>query len=532
MARVEPRVIAAKTFFVAPLVLAWLPLCHAAGKAGAPAATSGRVDSAPSATVAAAGRTLYVSTEGSDTTGDGSRGRPFRTVAGALSSALAGDEIVLRGAPSVADNRYREQVRIQLPGLTLRGEDGEHAVLECPTDVESVSACVRLDVDSDGAHVRNLEIIGGYYYGIKLETRWDWGDPDDRTGASRILIEDVVIHDTGRDAVKITPGCDDVTLRRVEIYNSGVRDGSNAEGIDNVNGDRMVVQDSYIHDTATTGIYFKGGATDVVVERNCIERTGAAGILVGFDTSPEYFDLTANPDYYESVRGIVRNNLVRHTAYAGIGLYAARDALVLNNTLIDTGLTAHAPIYFGISYQDWEPGAGRPPSLNPRIFNNLVFQSSGMPRDCVYIRYSQDLDGLSALSGMPSMDHNLFFHADTCTFTDRRPDSLLLAGTFAQWQTHASADAHSLTSSPELHADGSLLPHSPAVDAGNTTVVDMPTDRRGNARVADGDGDGAAVVDIGAHELQPGTTRRVPRRLLKRADNPGHPGLGEHPGTR
>ena len=39
-----------------------------------------------------------------------------------------------------------------------------------------------------------------------------------------------------------------VVIRNNELFNSGVRDSSNAEGIDNVNGDRMVVQDNHIHD--------------------------------------------------------------------------------------------------------------------------------------------------------------------------------------------------------------------------------------------------------------------------------------------
>ncbi len=456
----------------------------------------------------ALGHTLYVSTEGNDTTGDGSRARPFRTVARALTSAVSGDEIVLRGAPAVADNRYHESVRIELPNITLRSETGERAILECPVNIEDITECVRLDVDSDGAHLQNLEIIGGHYYGIKLETRWDWGDPNDRTGASNILIEDAVIHDTGRDAVKITPGCDDVTLRRVEIHHTGVRDNSNAEGIDNVNGDRMIVQDSYIHDIATNGIYFKGGVIDGIIERNRIERIGEAGILIGFDTSPEYFDLTVNPDYYESIRGIVRNNLVRDTAYAGIGLYAAKDAQVLNNTLIDTAQTGHSPIYFGVAYQDWEPDAGRPPSLNPLIHNNLVLQSDGLPTNCVFIRYSDDLGGLSALSGMPTMDYNLYFHANTCTFTDQRPGSTLEAGTFIQWKAHISGDAHSLATNPELATDGSLLVGSPAIDAGNNAVVTSPTDLRGNPRIVDGDEDGTSVVDMGAYEFW------LPRKIV------------------
>src|SRR5688572_3226060 len=121
-----------------------------------------------------------------------------------------------------------------------------------------------------------------------------------------------------------------VTIRRCEIFNSGRLyppgtpfDNKNAEGIDNVSSDFTLVQDCYVHDIATTGVYFKGGATDCIVERTRVERCGQAGILLGFDTSPEFFDTDANPRYFESIRCIARNCIVEDTNYAGIGLYAA-----------------------------------------------------------------------------------------------------------------------------------------------------------------------------------------------------------------
>ncbi len=448
----------------------------------------------PGAVALPQGASIFVSTAGSDSSGDGSIGNPFRTINHALTIAVAGDEIVLRGAPALTNNVYAESIRIERPNITIRSHTNEWAIIQCPINDESIGQCVRFDVDSDGSRLQRVEVVGGYYYGIKLETKWDWGDPNDRSGALNILLEDIKVHDTGRDAIKITPGCDDTTIRRAEIFNSGVRDNSNAEGIDNVNGDRMIVQDSYVHDIATNGIYFKGGSTDSVVERTRIERVGGAGVLVGFDTSPEFFDLTVNPAYYESIRGVVRNNIIRDAQGSGIGLYAAQDAQILNNTIIDTAKTYHSAIYFGISYQDWDPQAGRPPSVNPIIRNNIVHQSSGLPRDCVFIRYSNDLGGLSALSGMPDMDYNLYYHAGgSCLFTDQRPTSPLDHGTFSQWQAHIGGESHSLTSAPQLTGDGHLSAGSPAIDAGICTGA--PTD--------DFDGDvrpQGGACDIGADE--------------------------------
>jgi hypothetical protein len=273
-------------------------------------------------------RVLFVSTAGNDGSGDGSWEQPFRTIHHALSLAQSGDEVVLRGAPGVADNTYPEAIRIQQPNLTLRSHNGEWAVIRCPTADENVATCVLFDVDSDGSRLQRLEVIGGYYYGIKLETKWDWGDPNDRSGAQNVVLENLKVHDTGNAAIKVTPGCDGLIARRVELYNTGRIFPNSAEGIDNVNGDRMLVQDSYIHDTSDTGIYCKGGAIDCLVERTLIAHTGGAGILLGFDTSPEFFDLAENPEFYENIRGIARNNIIVDTQGAGIGLFAAKDAQV------------------------------------------------------------------------------------------------------------------------------------------------------------------------------------------------------------
>jgi hypothetical protein len=442
----------------------------------------------------------FVSTTGSDGSGNGSIGAPFRTLAHVLNPGNAiveaGDTVTLRGPEG--NNVYEEcDVRLRVP-LTLRSHPGEWAHIYCDIANEN-TVTVQIDPGASGSTLSRLELSGGFFYALFLQTWWDSGGNPDGTGASDITVEDCVIHDSGRDAIKITPKSEDVTIRRCEIYNSGriyppgtPVSSMNAEGIDNVNGSRMRVEDSYVHDIATNGVYFKGGAADVIVQRNRIERTGNGGIMVGFDTSPEFFDLTLNPDYYEAVRGVVRNNIIRDTGLAGIGLYAAQDALIANNTLINTAINGHAGIYFGITFQDWDPEAGRPASVNPRIVNNIVLQDEG---DCAGIRWADEIEpgGLFALVGDPGTDWNWFHSsAGPCNFVDRRPGSSIVSGgSFTQWQAEQGTDANSREAALTLSPDGHLPAASPAIDQG-LALVEVTDDFDRQPR--------DAAFDVGADE--------------------------------
>jgi hypothetical protein len=393
---------------------------------------------------------VYVSPSGNDDTADGSIGAPYKSINTALAAAEPGDTVILRGGT------YREgiNVRIRQPNITLKSKNGEWAVIDLTDNYEE--AAVYFDVDSSGGKLQCVEVKGGFY-AFATETRWDWGEAS-RAGASNIVIEDSKLHSSSRDVIKIKPNSDNITIRYNEIYNSGVTEtfgDCNAEGIDNVNGDGMKVQNNYIHDICSNAVYAKGGAADALIENNRIERAGSAGILVGFDTSPEFFDLTVNPNYFENIRGTVRNNLIVNTGLSGIGLYAAKDAQVYNNTLVNVANgDYHSAIYFGITFQDWEDYAGRPANVNPTIYNNIVSQPSGITRPMVEIRYSNELGGLSALDGMPTMSNNCYYIAgQSARFSDRRPGSTLEDAGLTAWQAHIGGDSGSLEVDPGLGSD-------------------------------------------------------------------------------
>jgi len=397
-----------------------------------------------SATIPANAR--YVSTAGNDSTANGSITNPYRTVLAAVNAAEDGDTIVLR------DGTYVEpsEIRIHVPNVTIMSYPGEWAIIDRSSDQDN--AGVYFYVESDGGSLKCVEVKGGFY-AVSTETMWDWGEAN-RMGASNILIENTKLHDSFRDVIKIKPQSDDITIRHNEIYNSsqGQMSGDcNAEGIDNVNGDRTIVTYNHIHNTCSTGVYLKGGATDGVIEHNLIENTGGAGIILGFDTSPEFFDLASNPNYYENIRGIARYNLIKNTGWAGVALYASKDAQVYNNTIVDTSSIYHSPIYFGVTFQDWEPEAGRPANINPNIHNNIVVQNSITHASLVGIRFANELGGLSALSGNPTMDNNCYYQSGaSASFEDGRSD---WTGGFTDWQSHIGGEAGSLETNPQLDSN-------------------------------------------------------------------------------
>jgi len=417
---------------------------------------------------------IYVSPNGNDNSANGSKEAPYKSINTALAAAQPGATIILRGGTY----QERRDVRVTKSNITIKSAKGEWAVIDLTTDNQQSNqrSAVMFYAENEITHgivtdckLQSVEVKGGFY-AVCCDTKWEWGQAD-RSGASNIIIEDCILHDSEDDVVKVKPGCANITIRYCEIYNSGrtfinrsdFNTGeNNSEGIDNVNGDKMHVHNNYIHDICSTGIYAKGGATDVIIENNIVERANAGGIMLGFDTSPQYFDTSKNPQYYENIRGIVRNNLIIDAGWEGIGLYASKDAQVYNNTIVNAVsgvLKYHSPIYFGIATQDWNNPAGCPPNTSPNIHHNIISQPSTYNNRMIDIRYvkagdvypSRDIPGLD---GKPTMHDNCYYVAGkSVTFTDNRPGSTLNSAGLAAWKTHIDGDNGSIEVNPSLNAD-------------------------------------------------------------------------------
>lgn len=437
-------------------------------------------------------RNIVVSTTGSDSTADGSESAPYRTLLAAAAAASSGDTIQLKAG--LYDN---ETVTIRSPNITITTHPtdvaaGRKAHLRADDQDTNKGFVMRFDFDSHGGWIHDLEISGGGYYAIKTESNWNWGVLP-RRGASNLLIEDSWIHDTGRDGIKLTPGSDYTTVRNSKIYNTGVRDASNADGIDNVNGDHMVVVDNHFHDIATSGLYPKGGASHALVERNLIERCGAFGIAVGFYTSGEWFDTTVNPEFYENIDGIARNNVVVDIAYSGIGIYGALRPKVYNNTIINAGRLGRAGISIAPGTVYNRTDVYYPPVKDGQVYNNVVITNNSSP--VVEVR---EVDGYYAIAGTFRMDNN-HYHQTTGLGVKFDDDTKLgwLGGDLAQWQAALKLDANSKAGDPLLSSTYKPLIGSPLIDSG-MLISENPSDFEGSKR--------GGVHDIGAYESGSGSS--------------------------
>ncbi|WP_428654980.1 right-handed parallel beta-helix repeat-containing protein [Runella sp.] len=444
---------------------------------------------------------VYVSPNGSDAN-DGSEGKPLKTIQKAADAAdpVKGLEIILRGGTYES-----KEISFRTSNISIHSYPGEWAILKAVTTIEDITSCLWFrEPTTENITIENLEIIGGYYYGIKFESNWDDDRNvpfDKRRGVRHIKVKNCKIHDTGRDCIKITPGCQNIEILNCEIYRSGVgpanKEAQNAEGIDNVNGSNMTVRNCYFHDIATNALYAKGGARDCIFEQNLIMNCGEGGLVAGYlDTDAEWFNTASNPNYYESINIIIRNNIVINTKWEGVGLYAALNAQVYNNTLINVAQEGSAALLIARGETYGTPkGDVYPKSKDLKISNNIFVQTASAKGYMARLRW--------AAEGNIDISNNFYYKPGTLTFRiDKNDDDYNEFDGFTNWKTQSKFDASSTNADPKLDAQYHLTSSSPCIGAGKALGSLVENDYDGGAR--------GAKVDIGADQANNGAALTVP----------------------
>ncbi|HWE97968.1 MAG TPA: right-handed parallel beta-helix repeat-containing protein [Tepidisphaeraceae bacterium] len=419
--------------------------------------------------------TIYVSPAGDDANA-GSAQQPVATPAQAVSLAAPGDTILLHGG------RYAIMhfLWINKAGVSVGSFPKETAVLAgSSSDEEGLPFVVC--VAADKVALVNLEIVGGAHYGVKVDAV---GDSNATTG---VQIRGCRIRDTGTDCIK-TVNADHLLIEDCDIGPSGVRDPSNAEGIDSVGSLGVTIRRCHVHDTTTNGLYLKGGAKDGVVECCRVERTGKfGGILLGQDTDEQFM---RDGSKYEAVHCVARNNIVAGTGAAGLGTYSGDDIRFENNTLVDVARESQAGLWV-VTNSRGTPSRGV-------VFKNNIVTTSGT-RPVVFVK---------DLAGRLDCDCNLYFTTHgACRFSVETGDSGKTGEySFAQWTAQTRADARSQNADPMLDPAGPYVPRagSPAIGRGEA-IPEVKVDFSGHPRPA------GVAPDIGAQQHSDPARAQVPR---------------------
>lgn len=303
----------------------------------------------------AIGRTIYLS-PGGRATGTGNLTDPISDVSLAFQSVVqANDEVVFRGGTY----NLTVPVNVNKPGLWLSNYAGEAPVLSAPYENDAVMPSL-LVITASQVTIAGLGIRGGSYYSVKIDLDAAGQPTED------VTLRNCRVGYSGRDCIK-TFDADKLLVENCDIGPSGVRDPSNAEGIDSIGSHGVTVRSCNVHDTATTGIYFKGGATDGLVEGCKVTNAGAHGVLLGQSTDLEFMRDNAT---FEAQRCTARGNTITNAYASGLGTYSGANILFENNSLINVGSGTGSGFYVSIN--------GRSiPASNVTFRNNTVEMWSG-----------------------------------------------------------------------------------------------------------------------------------------------------------
>ncbi|HEX6928944.1 MAG TPA: right-handed parallel beta-helix repeat-containing protein, partial [Gammaproteobacteria bacterium] len=332
----------------------------------------------------------YVATGGDDDNA-GTEAAPFATIQYAIDQASAGDTVIVRAGTY---DQGDDPLTIWRENLTLKALAGERPLIRA--SVENAFAAVYFEEDNcDGSRIEGFEIEGGRN-GVQVGSSWNHNvssSPEDQYTCDDIVIHGNAIHGAAREGIKLPAGVRNIVITNNEIFDTGVAGATNAECIDAVGVIGLHVAGNYLHHCASNGVYAKGGSVDAVIENNLImnvsqNTTHGAGIYLGFTTTDyQAFDLVNNPDTFENIDGIARNNIVINALGAGISVQSTQNARVYNNTLINVAQDAQAgirlaagqlcssePLSDDCAEEDFDITQT---NVSPAIFNNIVISGGG-----------------------------------------------------------------------------------------------------------------------------------------------------------
>lgn len=381
-------------------------------------------------------REIFVSPQGDDADGNGTRAQPFRSVARAARGVRPGEAIRL--LPGVhASGVYLEG---------LRGEAGAPIWLGGVAELEK-------PVIEGGNHamhlsrvryliVEHLKISGAERNGINCDDGARYAD----TEATRhVVFRDLVFEDIGRggnqDALKLS-GVNDFFV----LDSAFARTSAGGSGIDHVGCHRGLIARCTFTDMGSNGIQCKGGSADIEIRGNRFVNGGQRAINVGGSTGIQYF---RPPLSKETPNAEARDIRVLANLFQGgdatVCFVGSVECVAVNNTMVRPERWILRILQETTSRDGYEfLACGR-----NRFANNVVYFAAGEIRTPVNVGGNTDPASFE-------FTHNLWYAFD---HPDRSRPRL------PSEETHGMAGRDPMFAGA-ARGDYSVLPNSPAIGRG------------------------------------------------------------------
>lgn len=393
------------------------------------------------------GPTLYVATDGSDDSGDGSEGAPWATITHALDNASDGDTILVQ--PGTYEGRIRMRGSFG-QGVTVRSAVPYQARLR---HTEAVMTFYTHSSGCEGITVEGFDIAHSGPGASPLVVHIDGGGDG---SVSRITLRNNVLHDSyNNDILKINNATTQIVVERNLFYNQTGSD----EHIDFNSVEDVIVQDNiFMSDfegsgrtnTADTSSYIvikdSNGNTDaytgsanLTLRRNVFLHwqgdSGTGFLLIGEDGQP----------FFEGRDITVENNLFLGDSdqdmRAPFGVKGGQNIVFRSNTVVGDLPSRAFAMRLNVE-------GSNPANENIQFYNNIWSDPTGS--------MGQLADGSGALdfSDTPPADitsftlaNNLYFNGSS-TLPDTSDDAI-----------NPSDDGSSVTADPQLPSlSGLVLP--------------------------------------------------------------------------
>lgn len=305
-------------------------------------------------------RELFVAPSGSNTTGDGSRTKPFQTLTRALQGWRPGDAIRLlpgnyNGGLSLSNVRGTPAAPIWIggvPGEALPVIRGGTSALQ----MSRVSYLV----------LENLSVIGATVNGVNCDDGGDYGNPD---ASHHLLFRNLQIQDIGtggnHDGLKLS-GINDYFVVGCAFQ----RMSAGGSGIDHVGCHRGLIVGCSFVDMGSNAIQCKGGSEDIEIRGNRILNGGGRAVNIGGSTGFQFF----RPPLVQPGANVeARNIRVLANLFTGsdapLAFVGAVDCIAANNTVVSPRRWVVRILQETVS----SGGYTFLPSASNRVVNNLIF---------------------------------------------------------------------------------------------------------------------------------------------------------------